>query len=154
MSKFFKFYKLTWAEKRLFLQAVILLGYYRLALLIMSLPHLLKTAQQSQRTGLPQSQLTVAQLSRLIKAAIRLVPGATCLSNTLASHRLFNNHGFRTTVHIGVNKDRDRGFEAHAWLTLDEDIVIGDLPDLAKFRELPPLETTYVDRQEVRAQWR
>lgn len=154
MSKIVTFQKLTWAEKRLLRQAVILLGYYRLALLIVSLPRLLNIAQRLQRTGSSQSQLTAAQLTRLVKAAVRLVPGTTCLSNALASHRLFSSHGYRTKMHIGVNKDRKRGFEAHAWLTLDGKIVIGNLPDLAQFRELPPLETTHVNRQEIRTQWR
>ncbi|BDD85879.1 lasso peptide biosynthesis B2 protein [Desulfofustis limnaeus] len=154
MSKIVIFYNLTWVEKRLLLQAVILLGYYRLALLIVSLPRLLNVARRPQRTGSSQSQLTAAQLTRLVKAAVRLVPGTTCLSNTLASHGLFSSLGYRTKVHIGVNKDRERGFEAHAWLTLDGKIVIGNLPDLAKFRELPLLETTHVNRQEIRTQWR
>jgi hypothetical protein len=70
-----------------------------------------------------------------------VVPGTTCLANALAGQRLFAAHGYPTKIHVGVAKDRQDGFQAHAWLTLADEIVVGHLPDMGKYRELPDLDS-------------
>jgi hypothetical protein len=51
--------------------------------------------------------------------ASQWVPGATCLSQALALHRLLVCAGFPSIIKIGVRKDAQTGFEAHAWVEHD-----------------------------------
>jgi len=62
--------------------------------------------------------------------------GGSCLAVALAADRLLSAHGYDSTLRIGVARD-GRGFEAHAWLERDGRVLVGDLPDLARFRPLP-----------------
>ncbi len=137
MGRLRKFLRLPAPEKRFFIRAVILLGAYRLALSAIPLQRLLRSALQEPRLRSPQQHLAIPRIANLIKAAARLIPGATCLSNSLAGYRLFADQGYRTTIHIGVAKHTQSGFQAHAWLTIDGTIVVGALPDLQLYRELP-----------------
>jgi hypothetical protein len=137
MRGLIKFVKLPAPEQRFFLRAVVLLGYYRLALLVTPLQRLLKRLPNRPAPVLPKHRLDAPRMARLIKAAGSLVPGATCLSNSLAGQQLFAGQGYRTRLHIGVANDRSEGFQAHAWLTLADHIVVGQLPDMEKYRELP-----------------
>ena len=69
----------------------------------------------------------------------KFVPFSTCLSNALAGQILFATCHHPTTLHIGVRNTPDAGFEAHAWLTLNSTILLGHLPDLDSYKELPPI---------------
>lgn len=137
MNRLAKFAKLPATEKRFFLRAVILLGYYRVALLIVPLHRLLRGARCIPVSAPLAGGISANRLTQLINAAARLIPGSTCLSNALAARRLFAGQGYATRIHFGVTKNVDDTFQAHAWLTLADAIVIGMLPDIAKYRELP-----------------
>lgn len=76
------------------------------------------------------------RMARLITAAGSILPFSTCLSNALAGQALFAMHGQKTTLHIGVCKNNEIGFEAHAWLCQDGEILLGQLPDMVRYREL------------------
>ncbi len=140
-EKLRKFVHLPTAEKRCFCRAVGLLAYYRLALLVVPLQRLLENRRRQPAAVAPELHLDARRLARLIKAAATVVPGTTCLANSLAGRRLFVRYGYPAKIHVGVAKDRRDGFQAHAWLTLAGEIVIGQLPDMEKYRELPDLDT-------------
>lgn len=79
-----------------------------------------------------------ARLVALLEAGGNVVPFTTCLSKALAGSMLMYRHGYDTRLHIGVAKNNDDGLEAHAWLTLGARIIVGNCPDMQRFRELPP----------------
>lgn len=60
-----------------------------------------------------------------VRAASRLIPGATCLTQALAGQYLLGRAGIASTVRIGVNASGDKGFAAHAWLVSDSTILLG-----------------------------
>lgn len=80
-----------------------------------------------------------ARLVALLEAAGKLVPFTTCLSKALAGSILMHKYGFDTSLHIGVAKENVDVLEAHAWLSLDGRIIVGNCPDLKRFRELPSI---------------
>jgi len=51
-------------------------------------------------------------------------------------------YGFAPEHRIGVAKEEDGEISAHSWLKLDDDVIIGELDDHARFDPLPPLEAT------------
>lgn len=59
------------------------------------------------------------------KAAARFLPGSTCLTEALAAQALLVRYGYNPRLTIGVMKKDGRSFVAHAWVTCEEQIVIG-----------------------------
>lgn len=59
------------------------------------------------------------------------IPGASCLTQALAAAVMLRRSGFTPQIRTGVAKDR-HSFEAHAWLELDGQVVVGD-HDLQRF---------------------
>lgn len=136
-----KFLRLPAAEKWCLCRAVGLLVYYRLALFVIPLQRLLRNRSRQPPATAAARHVDAGRLARLIRAAATVVPGTTCLVNSLAGQRLFASYGYPVRLHVGVAKDLQDGFQAHAWLSLAGRIVIGELPDMEKYRELPDLDT-------------
>ena len=61
-----------------------------------------------------------------------------CLQVSILSYALFKQQGFDPILKIGNHKGRWSKdiFKAHAWLTLDDQVVCGELDDLAHYKTL------------------
>lgn len=68
----------------------------------------------------------VERVAWAVHHASRLVPRATCLTQALAAQIMLARRGFSSTVHIGVKRDDTTAFEAHAWLTFRDVVILGD----------------------------
>jgi hypothetical protein len=85
---------------------------------------------------------TPDEIAQAVERARRGVPGVyRCLPAAYAAHLLLQRHGYDSRVEVGVARDAQGRIEAHAWTVFEERILIGDLPDLARFVPLPPLRT-------------
>lgn len=74
-----------------------------------------------------------------VEVADAKLPGErTCLVRSLTAEVLLLLYDIRPSHRIGVHPDD--GLEAHSWLELDGDVVIGDLEDLSRYEPLPPLD--------------
>ena len=69
-----------------------------------------------------------------VEAVAGSIPGASCLTQALAADVMLRRAGFTPQIRIGVAKDRHT-FEAHAWLELDGEVLVGD-HDLQRFTPL------------------
>ena len=58
----------------------------------------------------------------------------------MAGQRFLTGCGYLPTLHIGVAREKGENLEAHAWLSLDGRIIVGNVPDLDRYRELPPFQ--------------
>lgn len=78
--------------------------------------------------------------SRLIwavEAVTRVLPGGTkCLARALAAQALLLHHHYPAKLCLGVAKDADGKFEAHAWVESEGKIAIGQLQDGERFKPL------------------
>jgi hypothetical protein len=139
MTSLVKFLKLTSREKRFFLKAVSFLIYFRLLVAFMSLQKILKKISQRTIAGKKSAhkRLDLQKTAYLIKAAGAFVPLSTCLSKSLAGFFLFESQGYLTELHVGVQKTKSAHFTAHAWLTINGTIILGCLPDIDNYTELP-----------------
>ena len=81
-----------------------------------------------------------------VRAAARLVPGASCLTQALCAQQLLARRGRSSTVRIGVRQGEAGGgtgtdLRAHAWLLADGHVLLGGAHDLdrhATILELGP----------------
>lgn len=76
-----------------------------------------------------------------VEVADSHLPGdRKCLTRSSAAEVLLYLYGFAPDHRIGVAKESDGGIEAHSWLEFDDDVIMGDLDDLARFDPLPSLD--------------
>ncbi len=142
MGRLLKFFRLPGREKALFFYALYLLAAYRIRLQVTSTQQLFNRVQKlsSERYVPEPSPVPPQRIASLLNVAASFIPYSTCLSKALVGQILFAGHGHKTRLHIGVANDAQQKFEAHAWLSLDDKILIGHLPDLKRYREFPSLE--------------
>ncbi|NEQ84407.1 MAG: lasso peptide biosynthesis B2 protein, partial [Moorea sp. SIO2I5] len=62
-----------------------------------------------------------------------------CLARALTSYTLMVQYGYVPQLRIGVAKGESGQLEAHAWVENQGLVVIGQLPDLTRFKTLPSL---------------
>ena len=124
------------------IQAYILLWAIRIGLWVLPFRRLRALVAWATRTRrhirrLPSA--TVQTIAWAVQAGSRYVTSASCLTQALAGQILLARYGYACELRIGVAQESDRGFEAHAWLLYDDEVVIGGGGDLTRFTPLPPL---------------
>jgi hypothetical protein len=120
-----RFARLSPTERVLFLHTALLVLAIRVGLLV--LPVRAVRRRLVVRTDDKSAALnhSVERIVWAVTAASRYVPGATCLTQALAGQRLLGQSGHHAAVRIGVTKDQQLGFQAHAWVICGEQVVIG-----------------------------
>lgn len=78
----------------------------------------------------------VRRVVRSVELCGRFVPFASCLTLALATQVLMRMEGQYCDLKIGVAKNPDRHFGAHAWVEIGGQIVIGKLPQHHHFTVL------------------
>lgn len=72
--------------------------------------------------------------------ASRYVPAASCLTQALAGQVLLNQHDAPALLRIGVAKNEQGTFQAHAWVESQGRILIGNSPELFRYTRLTEFE--------------
>lgn len=105
------------AERSLALRTLLLVAGVRAALWIVPFPRLQSLIRSLNVLPLSVPRETpVERLVWAVRAASRRVPGASCLTQSVALHCLLTHAGHPSEVRIGVANDSERGFQAHAWV--------------------------------------
>jgi hypothetical protein len=68
---------------------------------------------------------SIDRLAWSVRLAARLLPGTTCLGSAFALQRLLSAEGHASELHVGVARQAEN-FAAHAWLTCDGRILVGE----------------------------
>lgn len=124
MGRLRKFLDLSASEKRLLAETVLLLGAIKVGMKLLPFRRLRRLVDGfSEPSGKP-GRSSVEEVVWAVELAGRLMPG-TCLTRAMAGQILLGRQGYPTRLHIGVVKEADGGFLAHAWLESGEDVVIG-----------------------------
>ncbi len=124
-----KFLNLTSEERRLLIKATFWVAALRLALWL--LPYGWLRNFMAKNGKVPEgsrqgSQDRIEPVTRSVRAAGRYVPRATCLIQALAAPGLLRREGLATNLRLGVAKNRDHNFLAHAWLEYEGRIILGE----------------------------
>ena len=140
MKNIRRFLHLSWSDRLLIIEAVVWLGVITLGLRVLPLLTLqrllLKQAEHHSRS------LTAQRITGAIRMASHCVPKAACLSQALTAQFLLAQSGYDAELQIGAAKSADGKLEAHAWVTSESGILIGNLPDLDRFVPLSPHRKT------------
>lgn len=118
--------------------SVLALGAVRLAMWRLPLESSMRLAQRWSRRG-PDRRRAPPSPERIawaISQAGRLLPSAKCLPRALAAHLLLRRWAHPSTLRIGIAEDRGRCM-GHAWVEIQGRVVVGELPDLHRYRPLP-----------------
>jgi len=76
-----------------------------------------------------------------VRRSSRLLPAATCLPQALTTRVMLERRGIPNELLFGVAKSDAGALEAHAWVEVDDEVVVGRLRDLARFQRMPELPT-------------
>ena len=118
-----------------------LLGAIRLGLWLLEFRILLKILNKISKIKFPLVNTTVGKIIWGVNVATCYMPGgAKCLARALTTQVLMNCYGYSPQLYIGVAKGKLGELEAHAWIKYQENVVIGYLPDLSRYIQLPSLE--------------
>lgn len=139
MSRLNRFARLPLAEKILFIEAFFFVVVIRTALWLIPF----KVFQSGFRKFLAAKAETaepdwiqLKNIVRSVKFASRFVPFASCLTQALSALVIVKLKGQQAELKIGVAKNAESNFEAHAWLEKDGQILIGKLPEHGRFMVL------------------
>ncbi len=134
----------TWLD---LLHAIFELGIARYRLGAQPPKHLLQRARQlGQPTTMPprEASAIAARVAFAIpRVAARLPWRADCFIQAMAAQRWLQGKGIPSALMIGTRKDVSGGFQAHAWLTSNEQIITGGdisgyVPIVTPETPLPP----------------
>ena len=118
-----RFSRLTKQERSLVVQAVLATSVIRLSLALVPLRTVQRLAVAiGWRSDEPFS---ADRIVWAVRSAARFVPGSTCLVQALAAHSLLIRHGYNPLLTIGVAKNENNRLGAHAWVTCNDEVLIG-----------------------------
>ena len=86
------------------------------------------------------ADLPVNRLVWAVQAASRRIPMASCLTQSLALQSLLTRSGRSSQLHLGVKKDQQTGFQAHAWVEYAGCTLLSTPSEVAEYEHLVSLE--------------
>lgn len=129
------FLRLPTRRKRIALEALAALLAARIRLSFRP-EDLVRDVLEEEHPEGPSPELT-HEVAWAISAVAGSLPGRwTCLTRALAAQRLLGRRGSRAEFHLGARRDDSNLMEAHAWLEVDGEPVVGDHPELGSYVEL------------------
>lgn len=139
MFRLLKFVRLPAAEKILFIETLLLVPTVRIAIWVVPYRILQKgfvrtLSPKTDAGGADWRQ--IEKITNFVRLTSRFVPFASCLTQALAALYLLRVKGQDAELKIGVKKDENARFEAHAWLEKDGRIIIGKLSKHERFMAL------------------
>ena len=139
MKRIKKFLHMPAADQALFIQSAFVVACSTLGLRILPwlrLQNMLLGLARKQSRRLSSNRPSVSQIKWAVSAAGQSIPKATCLPQALASQYLLVRNGYPAELQIGVARDRDGKLEAHAWVVSENQVVLGEVRELDRFRPL------------------
>lgn len=139
-SLFRRWRRLTGSERRLLVEAWLLLALTKVGLIAMPFG-LLRGLLDRYGDRSTARNVTPEHTAWAVAAAARRLPaGATCLTQALACNAMLRRRGYATRLRIGAAREGTGRIAAHAWVEMDDRVVMGELEDLGRFAPLlrPP----------------
>jgi len=134
---------LSWSDKWLLIQALVLLAFVAVGLRIfpwLSLQKfLLKIARWYSSFKISRVPSAI-HIGWAVHAASRSIPNATCLPQALVAQYLFVRDGYPVNLQIGVAKGKNGKLQAHAWVTRDKQIIFGKIREFDDYVSLAHID--------------
>ena len=140
-----RFTGLTGGEKQALLEAAAYLIGVRLSLRLLGFKTvrniLARSGADAKQSGAPADPDQTRRTLWAVNAANK-VARTTCLPQALTVHTLLARRGLASELKIGVSRSSGSPLEAHAWVESGGKVLIGALPDLARFQAFANLNQT------------
>ncbi len=135
----------TLREYRLLGQALAATSIARLGLLILPLATVRRAVRwlaASSHPLAPACRCSPEQVIRAsVSAGLHSPLGTTCLATALVAQAMLHRHGHHARLRVGVRRDANGAFRAHAWLEREGRVVVGGPPAVVgSYTPLPKLE--------------
>jgi transglutaminase superfamily protein len=129
-SRLAKFWRLSWPDRCLTLEALIWLGLARLAILALPFRWIAPYMGQPRAVSpIDDASVNVDQVKRIARAIRRTsrhTPwDSNCLSQALTAKRMLHRRRINCTLYLGLAKDDDDHLQAHAWVRSGSFILTG-----------------------------
>jgi len=144
-KRIFKYCQLSWGLKILLVQAFMLLGFVRLAIMVIPFRFLAlnlgKQMQEAPEDDYGESDY-VHQISWAIQLVSRYTPWESkCLVQAITGKIFLRQRRLNNTLYLGVAKSRENKMVAHAWLFCGKSVVTGaegsgDFTVVGKFADI------------------
>jgi len=132
-----KLAELPGAERWLLAEAALAVVLVRLGLWLLPF-RLLRRGIDRLSTRHASTHFSPERIAWAVAVVSSYIPAATCLTQALAAQALLSRRGVSARLRIGVAKDPQGQFVAHAWLEHAGQIVVGGaISD--RYRALPNL---------------
>lgn len=140
--------KLTLSNLPLLTSAGVVVVLVRLSLwLVPSRLLLRRVSQLVERAPLPAEPTpAVRTIGWAVRAVGRRVPRASCLTQALAVQVLLARRGYSSHLRIGVAREPDGTFAAHAWVEINGGVLVGGT-GASRYRVLPDVSSLLRDRR-------
>ena len=133
IQKFKKFTKLPLEEKKLFMEAYVILGIMRAAILTVSFKRLTRSLEHvAKKKELPtlndQEMETAKRVGQAIMRASAYTPWeSACLAQSLTAQKMLKKRGIPGVFYLGAAKDEESEakMKAHAWSQCGDSIITG-----------------------------
>ena len=144
MRRFRSFLALPWNKQRALLVAGTTVTCVRVALRLLPFQTLRRSLARLAHTSARHPSVDRSEVDLIVwsvgVAGRTLPPAGRCLIEALSGYVLLGRRGVETDLRIGVARDPDGTFKAHAWLERGDYVVIGELgPDLKRYTPFPAL---------------
>jgi hypothetical protein len=123
-------------DRRLLARALCLVVGFRVALRVMDWSRIRALAARSEGRSAVLAKLPPVRLAWAVRAAARSVPGATCLTQSLALRHLLAKAGHAAEIRIGVARSEHGGLDSHAWVVCHGRVLVGDTGDLERYQPI------------------
>jgi hypothetical protein len=117
---------LSWSDRRLLLEALLVVPLMRLGLTLLPFGWM-RWIELLIADG-PLRRVTTSSPERIagvVTVVAKYVPAASCLTQALSTRALLALHGYPSRLHIGVVRGEDGALLGHAWVECHSQIVIG-----------------------------
>jgi len=140
-----KFLKMPAQQRLLFLEALLSVSVVRVGLLVLPVRAVRRALGWVFPPPAPmveRSRSSAEEIAHCVTAAARNSPvGYTCLGSALVGKALLSRHGLECHLRIGVRREGNRAFAAHAWLERDNRVIIGGPSAVVElYQELPDVD--------------
>jgi hypothetical protein len=133
------FFSLDFQKRTLLLKSFWVVGIVRICL---SLVGTKKTREFTSKFSINTGNSTPSELAWSVRIASKVVYNATCLTQAISLQAMLSRSDLGSVLRIGTRLSNDRTVEAHAWVLIGDDVLIGDFNhDISSFTVLLDLET-------------
>jgi Transglutaminase-like superfamily len=138
------FIRLQSGERGLVLRILLLVAAIRVALWVLPFQRLQRVVESwiswKHLTLSIPNDMPIGRLVWAVRATSRRIPAASCLTQSLALHCLLTSGGHRSKVRIGVTKDGESGFGAHAWVEYAGQPLLSGPEEVQRYVQLLTVE--------------